>query len=489
MRFDRGSRALYASDGSNYRQIPIGLVVPRDDEDVIATVAACAKFGAPILPRGAGTSLAGQCCNVAVVLDFTKYMNKILELDPERRFARVQPGVVLDTLRNKAEEHHLTFGPDPSTHSRCTLGGMIGNNSCGTHSLLAGKTVDNVMELRILLSDGTQMTVGPAVDEGEIESIIAQGGRRGEIYSTLRAIRDQYGDLVRERYPNIPRRVSGYNLDELLPENGFNVARALVGTEGTCVIVLEAKLKLIQSPQHRVLVGLGYEDAFSAADHVPEILPFGPIGLEGFEGSIVDGLKRKGAPNLELLPAGRGILLVEFGSDDPAEADRLAQATHRHAESNRRILPTCASTRRANRNWSGRFANPGARSASVGARHSATMGRLGRRGGGAGKTGRLPARHPQTARRISLHRAVLRPFRARLHPHARHFRFAERKRNSQVWRIRRARRRSRRELRRLAFRRARRRPIARRVASQHVRPGVDEGVSSNSNRRGTRTTG
>jgi FAD/FMN-containing dehydrogenase/Fe-S oxidoreductase len=324
VRFDRGSRAMYASDGSNYRQIPIGLVVPRDDDDVVATVAACAKFGAPILPRGAGTSLAGQSCNVAVVLDFTKYMNKILELDPEGRFARVQPGVVLDTLRNRAEQHHLTFGPDPSTHSRCTLGGMIGNNSCGTHSLLAGKTVDNVLELRILLSDGTQMTVGPEADESQTESIIAEGGRRGAIYSTLRGIRDQYSDIIRARYPNIPRRVSGYNLDQLLPENGFNVARTLVGTEGTCAIVLEAKLKLIQSPRHRVLVGLGYEDAFSAADHVPEILPFGPIGLEGFEGSIIDGLMRKGAPNLELLPHGRGILLVEFGSDDPARADLLA---------------------------------------------------------------------------------------------------------------------------------------------------------------------
>ncbi|MBZ5643449.1 MAG: FAD-binding protein [Acidobacteriia bacterium] len=325
VRFDRGSRAMYASDGSNYRQVPIGLVVPRDDNDVIATVAACAKFGAPILPRGAGTSLAGQSCNVAVVLDFTKYMNKILELDPAGRFARVQPGVVLDTLRNKAEEHKLTFGPDPSTHSRCTLGGMIGNNSCGTHSLLAGKTVDNVLELRILLSDGTQMTVGPELDEAQIESIIKQGGRRGAIYSTLRGIRDQYGHLVRAKYPDIPRRVSGYNLDQLLPENGFHVARALVGTEGTCAIVLEAKLKLIESPQYRVLVGLGYEDAFSAADHVPEILPANPIGLEGFEGSIVDGLKRKGAPNLELLPAGRGTLLVEFGSDDPKQADESAR--------------------------------------------------------------------------------------------------------------------------------------------------------------------
>src|SRR5713226_5473207 len=200
VRFDRGSRALYAADGSNYRQIPIGLVIPRGDEDVIATVASCRKYGAPVLPRGAGTSLAGQCCNVAVVLDFTKYMNKILELDPERRFARVQPGIVLDHLRNRAEVHHLTFAPDPSTHNRCTIGGMIGNNSCGTHSLLGGKTVDNVEELRILLYDGTQMTVG-ATSESELQATIAQGGRRGEIYSALLKIRNEYADLIRARFP------------------------------------------------------------------------------------------------------------------------------------------------------------------------------------------------------------------------------------------------------------------------------------------------
>ena len=325
VRFDRGSRALYTSDGSNYRQVPIGVVVPRDDNDVIVTVAACKKFGAPVLPRGAGTSLAGQTCNVAVVLDFTKYMNKILEIDVVGQFARVQPGVVLDTLRSRAEKNQLTFGPDPSTHSRCTLGGMIGNNSCGTHSLLAGKTVDNVIELRILLYDGTQITVGAIDDEAELESIIKQGGRRGEIYSKLRDLRDQYADLIRAKYPNIPRRVSGYNLDQLLPENGFNVAKALVGTEGTCMIVLEAKLRLIQSPQHRSLVCLGYPDTFSAADHVPEILPLNPIGLEGFEGSIVDGLKKKKAPHLELIPEGRGFMLVEFGADNAAEADAAAK--------------------------------------------------------------------------------------------------------------------------------------------------------------------
>ncbi len=324
VRFDRGSRALYATDASNYRQVPIGLVVPCDTDDVLAAVAACKKFQAPILPRGAGTSLAGQCCNVAVVLDFTKYMNRIVEIDPGHKFAIVQPGVVLDTLRDRAERHQLTFAPDPSTHNRCTIGGMIGNNSCGTHSLLGGKTVDNVEELKIVLADGTQMTVGPASD-AELDRVIRAGWRQGEIYSKLRTIRDQYGTLIRARFPQIPRRVSGYNLDELLPERGFHVARALVGTEGTCAVVLEAKVRLIKSPQHRSLVALGYRDAFEAADHVMEILDFQPIGLEGFEGSIVEGLRKRGAPNLDLLPPGGGFLLVEFGADDPGEARRFSE--------------------------------------------------------------------------------------------------------------------------------------------------------------------
>jgi FAD/FMN-containing dehydrogenase/Fe-S oxidoreductase len=294
-------------------------VVPRHAGDVTAAVTACRKFGAPVLPRGAGTSLAGQSCNVAVVLDFTKHMNRILEVDPIRKIARVEPGVVLDALRDRAETHHLTFGPDPSTHSRCTLGGMIGNNSCGTHSLLAGKTVDNVHALRILLYDGTQLTVGKTTD-AKFASVVGEGGRRAEIYAKLRGIRDRYGERIRARFPRIPRRVSGYNLDQLLPENEFHLARALVGTEGTCVVVLEAQLALIHSPQHRTLVGLAYRDAFEAADQVPEILEFHPIGLEGFEGTIVDGLRKKGAPNLNLLPEGRGFLLVEFGADDPEES-------------------------------------------------------------------------------------------------------------------------------------------------------------------------
>src|SRR5580692_11054468 len=218
IRFDAGARALYATDGSNYRQVPIGVVLPRNIDDVLATVSLSRRFGAPLLCRGGGTSLAGQCCNVAVVLDFSKCMANIIEIDPAERIARVQPGVVLDNLRNAAEKHHLTFGPDPASHERCTLGGMIGNNSCGAHSVMAGKTDDNIEELEILTYDGLRITVGQTND-AQLENIIGGGGRRGEIYAGLRRLRDTYSDLIKQRYPNIPRRVSGYNFNYLLPEN------------------------------------------------------------------------------------------------------------------------------------------------------------------------------------------------------------------------------------------------------------------------------
>src|SRR5205085_1921125 len=197
VRFDNGSRALYATDASNYRQVPIAVVIPRDADDVIATVSICREHGAPVLCRGGGTSLAGQCCNVAVVLDFSKYMSNIVEIDPARRLARVQPGVILDHLRAAAEKHHLTFGPDPATHDRCTLGGMTGNNSCGVHSVMAGKTDDNIESLEILTYDGVRMKVGE-ISEDALESIIREGGRRGQIYAGLRSLGDRYGDLVRQ---------------------------------------------------------------------------------------------------------------------------------------------------------------------------------------------------------------------------------------------------------------------------------------------------
>ncbi len=207
VRFDSGSRALYATDGSNYRQVPIGVVVPRDKEDVLATVALCRDHRAPLLARGGGTSLAGQCCNAAVVLDFSKYMATILEIDPARRIARVEPGVVLDRLRAEAEKHHLTFAPDPATHDRCTLGGMIGNNSCGVHSIMAGKTDDNIESLEVLTYGGQRLHVG-ATSADDLDRFIREGGRRAEIYAALKSLADRYGDQVRRQFPNIPRRVS-----------------------------------------------------------------------------------------------------------------------------------------------------------------------------------------------------------------------------------------------------------------------------------------
>jgi FAD/FMN-containing dehydrogenase/Fe-S oxidoreductase len=319
--FDLASRALYAADSSNYRQLPIGVVVPRDAADVEAALAACRKTGAAVLPRGAGTSLAGQCANVAVVFDFARYMNGLNLIDPAAKLAVVEPGIVLDRLRESAELHHLTYAPDPATHSRCTLGGMIGNNSCGVHGLLGGKVVDNVETMDIVLYDGTRMTVGRTSPE-QIEAFIQGGGRVGEIYSKLVNLRDRYAALIKERFPSIPRRVSGYNLDELLPENGFNLARALVGSEGTCATVVSATLNLTSSPPFRVLTVLAFEDPFLAADVVPRVLEFGPIGLEGFDGLLVEFMNRKGLAvnDVALLPPGGGFLLVEMGAWDPAEA-------------------------------------------------------------------------------------------------------------------------------------------------------------------------
>ena len=325
VRFDRASRAAYAVDASNYRQFPIGLVVPKTEADVIKTVAIARKFKAPILARGAGTSLAGQACNVAIVLDFSKYLNRIVELNIEQRFARVQPGIVLDVLRDAAEESHFTFGPDPSTHNRCTIGGMIGNNSSGALGLMAGKVQENVEELRILLYDGTILTVGRTSPE-ELKAIIAAGGRRGEIYAGLFGLREKYGKLVREKFAQIPRRVSGYNFDELLPETPFNVARALVGSEGTCAVILEAKLRLVPSPKVKSLVCLGYKDVYVAAEAVCDLLKFKPIALEGFEGAVLDVMRQRKLQldNIALLPPGNGYLLVEFGGDTVAQADAEA---------------------------------------------------------------------------------------------------------------------------------------------------------------------
>jgi FAD/FMN-containing dehydrogenase/Fe-S oxidoreductase len=333
VRFDAGSRAVYATDASNYRQVPIGVVLPHDAADVIQTLTVCQKYGAPVLLRGGGTSLAGQCCNVAVVLDCSQHMNGIRKIDAERRLAYVQPGVVLDDLRDAAERHGLTFGPDPATHNRCTLGGMLGNDSCGVHSVLAGKTVDNTEAMDVVTYDGLRLHVG-ATSEDELERIIVEGGPRGALYAGMRALRDEYADLIRARFPRIPRRVSGYNLDQLLPENGFHVARALVGTEGTCVTILEAMVRLIESRPARTLLVLGYADIATACEDIPLILTHQPIGLEGMDGRLIADMRTMGLHRSDVarLPAGDGWLLVEFGEATAEAAEERARGLVRALE-------------------------------------------------------------------------------------------------------------------------------------------------------------
>jgi len=326
VRFTPGDRALYAYDASIFRQPPLGVVLPVDADDVCAALEVCRKHGQPVFGRGCGTGLAGQTVNSAVVFDFSKHMNAILGVDPAVRQARVQPGVVCDSLRDAAEEHGLTFGPDPATHDHATLGGMIGNNSCGTHSVMAGKTDDNIDELEIVTYDGTRMRVG-ATSEAELATIIAAGGRRAEIYAGLKRIRDTYADAIREGMPKIPRRVSGYNLDQLLPEKGFHVARALVGTESTCALTLEATCQLVHSPKERSLVVLGYRDIPSSGDDVAWLMSFDVIAVEFFSREVLDHLHAKGFRfgGDKLLPPGNCWLLIEFGADAKQDADAKAE--------------------------------------------------------------------------------------------------------------------------------------------------------------------
>jgi FAD/FMN-containing dehydrogenase/Fe-S oxidoreductase len=321
VRFDNGMRAAYAADASNYRQVPIGVVLPRSAADIVETLRLCASHGVPVLARGGATSLNGQTVNVAVVIDCSKYLDRVLSIDAAARLARVEPGVVCDALRDAAEAHGLTFAPDPATHSRCTLGGMIGNNSCGPHSVMAGTTVDNIERLEVVTYDGARFWCGPTTDS-EFQRIIEKDNSQSRIYRSLKAIADKYGDAIRNGFPKIKRRVSGYNLDQLLPENGFNVARALVGSEGTCALTLQAEVRLVKSPRERVLVVLGFPDIYAAGDAVPRVLAAGPIACEGLDEAIIGGLRERKLrlEDIKLLPAGKAWLMVEFGADTREEA-------------------------------------------------------------------------------------------------------------------------------------------------------------------------
>ncbi len=304
--FDPGTRALYTMDASNHRQVPLGVVRPDTVDDVVAAVAAAREFDVPVVPRGGGTSLAGNACGGGLVLDLTALDR--LAVDPGTRTAYVEPGVVLDDLRAAAAPHGLTFGPDPSTHRRCTLGGMIGNNSCGAHSVAWGTTLDNVVSLDVLTYDGVRMTVGPDTEPPP----------------ELRALADDNLAVLRTEFGRLGRQVSGYPLHHLLPENGRDLAKALVGTEGTCVVVLGATVRLVEVPAERVLLVLGFADDVAAADAVPAVLPHRPLTVESMDERIVALRARRDPGPPPALPPGGAWLFVEV--DGLAAARAIAGA-------------------------------------------------------------------------------------------------------------------------------------------------------------------
>jgi len=316
VRFTAADRAMWSADASNYRRVPIGVVVPRDVADAEAALSVCRAHDVPVLPVGARTSIAGQAVNTAVVLDFTRHVNRILEIDPQARTARVEPGVVCDALRDAAAPHGLTFGPDPSTHNRCTLGGMIGNNACGSHSVAWGKTVDNVHALDVLTY------------RGERVSMRTDGS--GPIPDALQALGARVADDVRAGFPDLTRRVSGYNLDQLLPGQ-VDLAKAMVGTEGTCGIVTEATVRLVESPPARALAVLGFPDAYTAADHVTVVRELGPLTIEGMDAGLVAALRASNPLETasRALPEGGGWLYVETGGATADEARSAAEAVVR----------------------------------------------------------------------------------------------------------------------------------------------------------------
>ncbi|MFJ1644772.1 FAD-binding and (Fe-S)-binding domain-containing protein [Streptomyces sp. NPDC088258] len=312
--FGSAARALATMDASNYRRVPVGVVAPRDAADVAAALAVCREHGVPVVPRGGGTSIAGQATGVGVVLDLTRHLRSIVTVDPDARTAVVQPGVVLDDLRDAVRPYGLTFGPDPSTHNRCTLGGMIANNSCGSHSVAWGTTADNVRGLSVTTYGGEEMRLGQGWD-----------GVSAGVGAGLRALVDAHLAPLRTGFPTgLPRRISGYALDALLPENGPGLARAFCGSEGTLGVITEASLRLVEAPAARALAVLGYPDESAAAEAAAGLLPYGPLTVEGMAEDLVTGGHD--------LPRGGAWLFVETGGATPAEARAAAEAVLRAAD-------------------------------------------------------------------------------------------------------------------------------------------------------------
>ncbi|HEY2643450.1 MAG TPA: FAD-linked oxidase C-terminal domain-containing protein [Galbitalea sp.] len=328
---DKRRLAEYSSDASNYRVVPEIVVFPHDADEVVAVAEVARESGTPITARGGGTSVAGNSIGPGIVIDMSRYMNGIIGIDPDARTARVQPGVVLGSLQAEAAQYGLRFGPDPSTWSRATIGGMIGNNACGSHSLLFGKTSDNVVELDFLDGLGRRFTAGQNLD-------VVPGLARfaADNLAVMRTSLGRFG-----------RQVSGYSLEHLLPERGRNLAKALVGTEGSLGLVLEATVNLVDIPRDPILIVLGFDSMYAAADAVPAVLRAGPAAIEGLDARLVDAVRRsRGEAATVQMPPGAGWLLVELA--DFEEADFVGLAAQMAADAQAvayRVVPRGAETR------------------------------------------------------------------------------------------------------------------------------------------------
>ncbi|MFI9253533.1 FAD-binding and (Fe-S)-binding domain-containing protein [Streptomyces sp. NPDC053069] len=314
-RTDALTRSAYTSDASIYRVVPRAVVEPRDAEEAATAVAVAAAHGVGVTARGGGTSIAGNAIGAGLVLDFSRHMNKVLAIDPDAGTATVQPGAVLGTVRARAAEHGLTVGPDPSTYSRCTIGGMIGNHACGPHSVAWGTTADITERIELLRADGRLLSVGPGTT----------GDR--DLDERLRGLRDAHLAGIRTELGRFSRQVSGYGLGRLLPEHGFHVARSLVGSEGTCGLVLGATINLVPLPAARVLLVLGFPDVYDAATAAPGLARAGALTVEGMDAALVDALRaRPGqAAGVDLLPPGGAWLYCEIEGTDPADAEERAR--------------------------------------------------------------------------------------------------------------------------------------------------------------------
>ncbi len=332
VRFDRLSRALYSTDASVYQIVPLGVVLPKSEADILATIAACARFSVPLTARGGGTSQAGQAIGPGVVLDCSKYFNEVLEINAAERWVRVQPGCVLDDLNQAVKPQGLQFAPDISTANRATIGGMVANNSSGTHSLIHGKTMDHVLELRVALADGTILQLRP-LDDTELEAKCQQIDLEGECYRVVRSLAEDHAEEIERRYPKILRRVGGYNLDRFVPtprpsgersrEEGFNLAHLLVGSEGTLGVTLEAKLRLVELPKAKTLLVVHFSEFLDALTATPAILAHHPAAVEVIDKYVLDSTRMNlDAAQLRGFIQGDpgGILIVEFYGD---RADEL----------------------------------------------------------------------------------------------------------------------------------------------------------------------